>query len=66
MYFCSMYTHFTISEDEVIILLLLGLGCHSNKHFLVKKKTTTRNYESTCTCISLSYHLRRHKTVISY
>ena len=38
MYFCSMYTHFTISEDEVIILLLLGLGCHSNKHFLVKKK----------------------------
>ena len=38
MYFCSMYTHFTISEDEVIILLLLGLGCHSNKHFVVKKK----------------------------
>ena len=37
MYFCSMYTHFTISEDEVIILLPLGLGCHSNKHFLVKK-----------------------------
>ena len=42
MYFCSMYTHFTISEDEVIILLLLGLGCHSNKHFVVKKKNNNK------------------------
>ena len=64
MYFGS--AHFTISEDEVIILLLLGLECNSKQALPCEKKTTTKNYESTCTCISLSYHLRWHKTVISY
>ena len=40
MYFGS--AHFTISEDEVIILLLLGLECNSKQALPCEKKNNNK------------------------